>query len=145
MTGLTIGQVARRTGLTAKTIRFYEEEGLLPPARRSEGGYRLYSEADLMRLRLVQRLRLLDLGLPAVKALVEQAFAADCSLFGEQLMDSVSHQRAEVDRRLHELHALEAELRTLEEHLKHCCEGCSPADMASQCDFCGLITDEERR
>jgi DNA-binding transcriptional MerR regulator len=140
---LTVGRLGKQTGLTAKTVRFYEDEGLLPRARRSESGYRLYSEGDVTRLRLVRRLRLLGLGLPAVRMLVDQAFADNCAVFGGQLIGSIARQREEVDRRLQELEALKAELGALDQHVRHCCEGCSPDEMASSCGFCGLITREK--
>jgi DNA-binding transcriptional MerR regulator len=54
---LRINQVAAETGLTARTIRYYEEMGLLEPAARSEGDYRLYDDSDLERLRFIRSLR----------------------------------------------------------------------------------------
>ena len=53
----TIEQVAERTGLTKRTLRYYEEVGLLPPTDRTEGNYRRYSEADIQRLERIKRLR----------------------------------------------------------------------------------------
>ena len=52
-----IEQVAARTGLTKRTLRYYEEIGLLPPPTRTEGGYRLYSEADVQQLERIKRLK----------------------------------------------------------------------------------------
>ena len=52
-----IDQVAARTGLTKRTLRYYEEIGLLDPQTRSEGNYRLYSEADLARLERICRIK----------------------------------------------------------------------------------------
>jgi DNA-binding transcriptional MerR regulator len=140
---MTISAAAKAAGLSAKTIRFYEDEGLLPPPRRSESGYRLYADADLVRLRLVRRLKLLSLDLPSIKTLVKQALAADCARFGTALIDRIASQRAQVERQMAELRALSSELAGLEEHLRHCCEGCRPADQAAECGFCGLISDEE--
>ncbi|MSQ27769.1 MAG: MerR family transcriptional regulator [Dehalococcoidia bacterium] len=54
MTTRTIGELADAAGVTAKTIRFHEEKGMLPPARRSGSGYRLYGDADIRRLRLIR-------------------------------------------------------------------------------------------
>ena len=50
---LQIGQVAERTGLSLRTIRFYEENGLVVPTARSEGGFRLYSDDDVARLEVI--------------------------------------------------------------------------------------------
>ncbi|MBF6589562.1 MAG: MerR family transcriptional regulator [Ktedonobacterales bacterium] len=52
-----IEHVAQRTGLTKRTLRYYEEIGLLAPPTRTEGGYRLYSEADVQRLMRIKRLK----------------------------------------------------------------------------------------
>ena len=54
---LRIQEVAEETGLTPRAIRYYEEQGLLRPAARSEGSYRLYDDADLERLRFIKGLR----------------------------------------------------------------------------------------
>lgn len=67
-----IGEVARRTGVTQRTLRFYEERGLLTPSDRMEGGFRLYSEADIERIRMIKRLQdLLGFKLAEIKELVE--------------------------------------------------------------------------
>lgn len=69
---LTIGELSRRTGLPVKTLRFWSDEGLLPPASRSASGYRLYAEEALVRLDLVRTLREAGLGLDAIKKVLRQ-------------------------------------------------------------------------
>lgn len=65
---LRIDEVARRTQLTKRTLRYYEELGLLEPAQRSEGNYRLYSEADIHTLEHIKAMRdLLGLGLKEIR------------------------------------------------------------------------------
>ncbi|MFE6551760.1 helix-turn-helix domain-containing protein [Streptomyces sp. NPDC004096] len=67
-TGLfTIGELARATGLTVRTIRYWSDEGALPPVARSSGGYRLYDAASVARLELIRTLRELGLGLEDVR------------------------------------------------------------------------------
>ena len=69
---LQIGEVAERTGLTQRTLRFYEEKGLLKPPTRMEGGFRLYSEADVQRLERIKRLQqLLGFSLAEIKEMVD--------------------------------------------------------------------------
>ncbi|MFE2579041.1 MerR family transcriptional regulator [Streptomyces sp. NPDC059378] len=63
---LTIGELARATGLSVRTIRYWSDEGALPPVGRSAGGYRLYDAASVARLELVRTLRELGLGLSDV-------------------------------------------------------------------------------
>ena len=69
---LQIGEVAERTGVTQRTLRFYEEKGLLKPPTRMEGGFRLYSEADIQRVERIRRLQqLLGFSLAEIKEMVE--------------------------------------------------------------------------
>ena len=69
---LQIGEVAERTGVTQRTLRFYEEKGLLKPPTRMEGGFRLYSEADVQRVERIKRLQtLLGFSLAEIKEMVE--------------------------------------------------------------------------
>ena len=67
----TIEQVAKRTNLTKRTLRYYEEVGLLSPANRTEGNYRRYSEADVERIERIKELRdLLDFSLNDIRDLL---------------------------------------------------------------------------
>ncbi|MFE6171128.1 MerR family transcriptional regulator [Streptomyces sp. NPDC056464] len=63
---LTIGQLARRTGLAVRTLRFWSDEGAVPPVARSASGYRLYDAGSVARVELVRTLRELGLGLADV-------------------------------------------------------------------------------
>lgn len=67
---LQIGDVAERVGLSLRTVRYYEEVGLVSPSARSEGGFRLYSDADVSRLTLVKRMKALGLTLEEMGELV---------------------------------------------------------------------------
>ena len=67
---LTIGEMAKRSGLTPKMIRHYESLGLLPPAVRSEAGYRHYQEADVQQLRFIRQARELGFSLPQIGELL---------------------------------------------------------------------------
>ncbi|WP_030232051.1 MULTISPECIES: MerR family transcriptional regulator [unclassified Streptomyces] len=64
---LTIGELARATGLTVRTIRYWSDEGALPPVARSAGGYRLFDAASVARLELIRTLRELGLGLADIR------------------------------------------------------------------------------
>jgi MerR family copper efflux transcriptional regulator len=69
-THVQIGDVAERTGLSLRTIRWYEEVGLVPPSARTSGGFRLYTEADIERLELVKRMKPLDFTLEEMRDLL---------------------------------------------------------------------------
>ena len=68
----TIGALARRTGLTVKTIRFYSDTGIVPSTDRSPAGYRLYDADAVARLDLVRTLRDLGVDLPTIRKVVNR-------------------------------------------------------------------------
>ncbi|WP_338894953.1 MerR family transcriptional regulator [Streptomyces sp. TG1A-60] len=74
MTGrlMQIGEVSERTGLSLRTIRHYEDVGVVAPSERSMGGFRLYAEAEVRRLALVRRMRPLGFCLEDVRVLLEK-------------------------------------------------------------------------
>src|SRR3954452_20623985 len=71
---ITIGELARRTGLTVRTLRFYADNGLIAPAARSDAGYRLYEAAAATRAELVRTLRELGIDLPTIRRLLARAW-----------------------------------------------------------------------
>src|SRR3954470_10124834 len=68
---LTTGEMARCSNNTLRTVRFYEEEGILRPARRTEGGHRLFEKSELDRLMLVTDMRMAGLSLDEIKQILE--------------------------------------------------------------------------
>lgn len=108
---MQIKEFAQQTNLPAKTIRYYEEIGLLPPPVRLENGYRVYAEDDVARARFVAAARRLDLSLDDVQemlALRDQR-EAPCRV----LLDRLAEKADEVSQRIAELQRLETELRDL--------------------------------
>lgn len=67
---MQIGQVAERTGLSLRTIRWYEQTGLVVPTSRSDGGFRLYSDEDVERLEVIKRLKPLGFSLEEMQELL---------------------------------------------------------------------------
>lgn len=67
---MQIGEVAERTSLSLRTIRYYEEVGLVPPSARSQGGFRLYTERDVDRLLLVRRMKPLEFSIDEMRDLL---------------------------------------------------------------------------
>jgi DNA-binding transcriptional MerR regulator len=68
---MQIGEVAERTNLSLRTIRYYEEVDLVPPSARTPGGFRLYTEADVARLMLIRRMKPLDFTLEEMRDVLE--------------------------------------------------------------------------
>jgi DNA-binding transcriptional MerR regulator len=105
------GDLARATGNTVRTIRFYEEQGLLRPTVVSEGGHRRYTEEDLEKLRLIADLRELGLPLCEIRAVLD--LRAGCTTAAEFAMRFqevlVGHIQA-AQRRLDRLRRVKREL-----------------------------------
>jgi DNA-binding transcriptional MerR regulator len=132
--------VAKRTGLSTKTIRFYEEEGCIPAVRRNDAGYRLYSEGDVWRLRLVRHIRLLGLPLSEVRSLVTESLNSECSVFADDLTSLLDTQKEAITRRIEELESLRDQIDILKGHVDHC--ECDPGQIAAECYCCSLIEEE---
>jgi len=109
---LTTGDLARATGETVRTVRFYEEQGLLAPAKVSEGGHRRYDGNSLERLQLILDLRELGLSIPDVRTML--AMREGCRTANEFRGLLRARLPAHLDRareRIERLKRLEAELR----------------------------------
>lgn len=92
-----IGELAEHTGLSLRTIRHYDEVGLLAPAGRSGGGFRLYSEADRDRLLLIRRMKPLGYSLDEMAELLR---VIDARAAGDPATDAaLSRFRADAERR----------------------------------------------
>ena len=113
---MTIGQLAASTDVPAKTIRYYEQAGVLPPPQRSESRYRLYGEIDVRRLELIRRARVLDMSLAEVRELVEWATSETCDDFQGRYLEVVRRKLQEVDKRITDLSDLREDLQRLEAH-----------------------------
>jgi DNA-binding transcriptional MerR regulator len=110
MAVMQIGEVAARVGLSLRTIRHYDQMGLVVPSERSVGGFRLYSEADVERLSFIKTLRPLDFTLEQMRDLLDtiDAVAADDGTDPErteQLRGRMAMYRAAADSRIEALRA----------------------------------------
>jgi DNA-binding transcriptional MerR regulator len=110
---LSIGDLARATGVKPTTIRWYEAEGLLPPPARTEGGHRAYGRTQLDRLGFIRHARELGFGLPAIRDLLSLADRPDADCAAVHAIATV--QIDEIDSRLRRLTALRAELTRMAE------------------------------
>ncbi len=117
--GLTIGEIADELQLNPRTIRYYEEVGLLPEPRRSESGYRLYSSYDIERLRLVKRAKLLGLSLVEIKEIVEYAIDRHCDVVEDRLLSFVEAKLGEIDQKIDDLVAFRDNLRQYHSELSN--------------------------
>ncbi len=110
-TAMKIGELAARSGLPIKTLRFYEDRGLLPAVARSPGGYRLFGESSLQRLAFIRRLKHLGLSLEEIQECLQAHDAGRLPCAEVQRL--LQRQITLVDQRLRELRLLRGELREL--------------------------------
>lgn len=118
VTVLSIGEAADASGLSIKAIRYYEEIGLIPKAARTNrgshtGGNRLYSEADVGRLRFIHRARLFGLGLSDVRELLAVADGKGCPSREPEYMEIMQRHLHAIDERIQHLLGLRSTIEAL--------------------------------
>jgi len=120
----SISQVRELTGLSARTLRYYEELGLLPGVRRRAGGRRVYGADEIERLRFIQRLKTMGLSLAQVKELnaVYAIGGSTHDLLG-RLDDLLGRRLADLELRIGELAGLRDEIRRYQSHVRQRIEG----------------------
>ncbi len=114
---LSIGQLARAAGVTDKTIRFYEQVGVLPAAR-SASGYRQYSRPDVDRLLFIRRARSLGVCLSDLKVLTTELETKNCQGVRPRLRIIVTDQLRAVQQQIAEFQKLEQQLTDILRRLK---------------------------
>src|SRR6266852_9926607 len=130
---LTIGQVAQTSGVAAKTIRYYEQIGVLPAPRRNAAGYRHYSRHDVHRLLFIRRARALGLSLANLKALTGDLDSGECLTMRPRLHALVTEQLRTVQQQIADFHVLERQLAQVLQRLQtavptHHADGCRCLD-----------------
>jgi len=128
---LSIGEICEKTGLSARTVRYYEELGLLPGVRRREAGRRVYGPDEEERLRFITRLKALGLSLAEIKDL-NAVHAIGGSTHGmlERLEELLDVRLDELDARIAELGALRDEIRKYRAHVGERVDALRPKEPA---------------
>ena len=129
--GLSIGELGRRTSCKVQTIRWYEEVGMLPPPARTRGGHRVYGPAHLARLDFIRHARELGFPLDAVRALLALSDRPDRPC--EEAHALASSQLAVVEDKLRRLEALRVELARMTD----ACRG----GVAAECRILETLAD----
>ncbi len=108
---MRISELSEHTGVPAKTIRYYEEMGLLPTPIRKPNGYREYREVDVDRLRLVAGARRLDFSLAEISEIIDlrDRQIAPCGV----LLDLLNQKAEEISQRISELQRVQKDLESL--------------------------------
>ena len=133
---LQIGKVARETGLSVDTIRFYEKEGLLREPPRSEGGFRLYTARDIEHLQFIRNAQELGFSLAEIRELL---------LVQDERTEACTHVRDLITKRLGTVRGKIEDLKRLERHLKQALQKCDDAlsrdDTGPQHEDCPVLKE----
>ncbi|MBQ2925297.1 MAG: MerR family transcriptional regulator [Ruminiclostridium sp.] len=105
----TVGEMAKRLGVAPSTLRFYDKEGLLPFVERSEGGIRLFKDADFEWLRIIECLKKTGMPLKDIKEFIMMAMAGDDTI--EDRLALIQKQRESVEQKIQELTEIHQVLR----------------------------------
>jgi DNA-binding transcriptional MerR regulator len=136
---LTTGDLARACETTVRTVRFYEEAGVLCPETRSEGGHRLFGPEDLQKLQLVMDLREAGLSLNDIKALFELKHRCGTPEEASARMQKVLEcQIDEMQRKIATLRRLREELASTVAIIQECL-GCEQAEFPKRCGDCDVM------
>jgi len=109
--GITIGELGKRTGINIETVRYYEKIGLLPEPQRTASGYRQYGEDHVRRLRFIRRGRDLGFNIEAIRTLLRLAEHPDHPCVDADLL--ATQHLAEVEQRIADLVRLRDGLRQM--------------------------------
>lgn len=129
---MNISEISQASGLTAKSIRFYEEKGIIQPPARSENGYRIYTEQHLVDLHLIAQAKRVGFSLEECKSLVSLAHDPERK---SQVV------KAKAQQKLRQVKSKLAELESIRNQLEQWIDEC-PGDEGSHCPILGHLTDD---
>ena len=141
----TISDVARESGFSPPTLRYYEEIGILPQPRRGTNGYRLYTPDDLARLQFVRRAKLLDLSLEEIKDILAYAVDGRCGPLQQHLVSLLETKIVAVNEKIRELRRLKADLQVYQQAIarsSHTCVANAPTDRGHPSTGSGQALDD---
>jgi len=139
---LTTGDMARLTGNTLRTVRFYEEAGILRPDRRSAGGHRLFSQRELERLHFISDMRAASLSLEEIRSLLELKEKAETGQqAAEAAVEALDEQLATIKDKIEVFTRLQAELTQARELLDKCRDCTNDRCFPEACNECTVMKD----
>lgn len=138
---LTIGEAAKRVGLSTKTIRYYESIDLLQKPDRNDNGYRSYSPRDIQTLALIKQTKGMGVSLSEIKKIITVCNNESCDHAKSYIKNHLSEYIASVQQKIQELESLKSQLNALDVSLaktisrkseKNCCELAKMIDSAKE-------------
>jgi Zn(II)-responsive transcriptional regulator len=134
MANLGIGQLAKRAGVAIDTVRYYERNQLLVPAKRLTSGYRRYGEAELTRLRFIRRAKALGFTLVDIRGLLSLSHERNVA----KVKRAAEAKLTDIEQRIVELQRIRQGLQTL-------IEACPGHGRAEACPILNALTQEDPR
>jgi len=131
-TAVNIGQLARQAGVPIDTVRYYERQQLLATAQRSAGGYRVFSDTDLTRLRFIRRAKALGFTLEEIGELLRLSDHRGQDM--AQVRDTAVHKLQDIEQRIAELQRMQAALGQL-------VDACPGHGDLEQCPILAALTE----
>ena len=135
---LKVGELAKRTGKTVRAVHLYEELGLLAPADRSKGGFRLYHGKAVKRIEWIQKLQDLGFSLTEIKAFLrdwEQSDAAPKAM--ARVREIFSDKLRETEETISRLTQLVKDINDTLAYMASC-RSCEPTHVQGECGTCGI-------
>ena len=132
---LKIGEFARQAGTNLRTLRYYEELGLLQPADRSEGGFRYYAPEQLARMEAIKRLQRLGLSLREIQDMMQCSSEAEQVALANALDGALQRQGEILEERMAEMQRDLEQIAAARQRLEHC-RTCDETLCATDCDPC---------
>lgn len=140
---LKIGELAKRTGKTVRALHFYEEKGILSPASRSDGGFRLYSLESARRVELIDKLQSIGMTLPEIQSALSRFENSETGRSAAQSFRmELIRRRKELDEEIDKLTRLRREFSETVDYLAYCAHSCVKEAGTSKCDRCGHAESE---
>ena len=131
---MKIGGLAKRTGIGIDAVRYYEREGLVPPAARLASGYRVYGEDDIRRIHFVKRAKALGFTLTEIRELLELSTRREDDMGG--LKTAAGEKLADVEAKISELIRIRDGLRTL-------VDACPGHGALERCPILNALVEEQ--
>lgn len=136
---LTIGNLSQKIGLPAKTIRFYEEIGLIDIPKRAENGYRIYSADAIEKLSLIKNARDMGLPIPEIRKLMKGCSDGNCSHTKEYVKEEIHEYLKVLDEKIQQMQILRQKLQDLKENINT--DNCDNSGYC--CNILKQISDEK--
>lgn len=136
---IQIGDLAKRAGISPRTVKYYEELGLIEPASRSAGGFRYFSEDDLNRILVIKQLQLLDYPLSQIKELFSIRHQSQCGMDAAPIvLGKLNKQSKDIDDKLQMYYVLKEEIEKTKQLVRECFS-CSLKPNKENCSRCEVL------